>query len=294
VTQSALSARSERPLSRKQRYFRSWPFSAAAPKYQHPVRHRKHGIAGAKSGLWPRQPGLPAVNTDAAWVAYSVNDVLCLPQKIVMLNRRQFLGVMLMSNAVLAQDAIALPPPQITGTVSLLQALRSRRSSREFSPRPLPLDVLSTLLWSAFGINRPDSGGRTAPSAHNWQEIEVYVALPDAAYRYDARDHALQKVVANDLRAATGMQDFVATAPLNLVYVADFGKMVDASGEDRTFYGSADAGFIAQNAYLYCAAAGLACVVRGLVDRRKLAAALQLRIDQRIILAQTVGYPKQA
>jgi SagB-type dehydrogenase family enzyme len=209
-----------------------------------------------------------------------------------MLNRRKFLGVMLMSKAVLAQGggAIALPPPQTNGTVSLLQALRSRRSTREFSSRPLPNDVLSTLLWSAFGVNRPDSGGRTAPSAHNWQEIEVYAALPDGAYRYDARDHALRLVVASDLRAATGMQDFVATAPLNLVYTADFGKMGDASAEDRTFYAAADAGFVAQNVYLYCAAAGLACVVRGLVDRRKLAPALQLRIDQRIVLAQTVGY----
>ncbi len=211
-----------------------------------------------------------------------------------MLNRRQFLGVMLMSKAILAQGggAIALPPPQTTGTVSLMQALRSRRSTREFSSRPLPLDVLSTLLWSAFGVNRPDSGGRTAPSAHNWQEIEVFAALADGTYRYDARDHALRLVVASDLRAASGMQDFVGTAPLNLVYVADFGKMGDASAEDRTFYAAADAGFVAQNVYLYCAATGLACVVRGLVDRRKLAPALQLRIDQRIVLAQTVGYMK--
>jgi len=211
-----------------------------------------------------------------------------------MLDRRQFLGVMLMSKAILARggDAIVLPPPQTTGTVSLLQALRSRRSLREFSSRPLPLDVLSTLLWSGFGVNRPDSGGRTAPSAHNWQEIEVFAALPDGAYRYDARDHALRLVVAGDLRAATGVQDFVANAPLNLVYVADFGKMVDANAEDRTFYASADAGFVAQNVYLYCAAAGLACVVRGLVDRRRLAPALQLHIDQRIVLAQTVGYTR--
>jgi SagB-type dehydrogenase family enzyme len=213
----------------------------------------------------------------------------------MMLSRRRFLGVMLVSKAVLAQGggAIALPPPQATGTVSLLQALRSRRSTREFSPRPLPLDVLSTLLWSAFGVNRPDSGRRTAPSAHDWQEIEVFAVLPDGTYRYDARDHALRLAVAGDLRAATGRQDFVATAPLNLVYVADFGKMIDASAEDRTFYASADAGFVAQNVYLYCAASGLACVVRGLVDRRKLAPALQLRTDQRIVLAQTVGYMKQ-
>lgn len=197
-----------------------------------------------------------------------------------------------MSKTVLAQagGSITLPPPQTTGTVSLLQALRSRRSTREFSPRPLPLDALSTLLWSAFGVNRPDSGGRTAPSAHNWQEIEVFVALPDGAYRYDARDHALRLVVSRDLRAATGVQGFVATAPLDLVYVADFRKMVDASAEDRTFYAAADAGFVAQNVYLYCATAGLGCVVRGLIDRQQLAPVLQLRIEQRIVLAQTVGY----
>jgi len=212
-----------------------------------------------------------------------------------MIDRRQFLGVMLMSRAALAQGAteIALPSPQTaTTTVALIDALSRRRSTRDFSSRELPRDVLSTLLWCAFGINRPDSGGRTAPSAHNWQEIEVFVALPDGAYRYDARRHALQPVVNADLRAATGMQEFVETAPLNLVYVSDFGKMGDASAEDRTFYAAADAGFIAQNVYLYCAAAGLACVVRGLVDRRKLAPALRLRTDQRIVLAQTVGYPK--
>lgn len=208
------------------------------------------------------------------------------------LDRRRFLGVMLVSNAVLARggSAIALPPPQTAGAVPLIQALRSRRSSREFSSHPLPLDVLSTLLWCACGVNRSESGGRTAPSAHGWQEIEVFAALPEGAYRYDARDHALRLVVAKDLRAATGVQDFVGNAPLNLVYVADFGKMGDASAEDRTFYASADTGFVAQNVYLYCAAAGLACVVRGLVDRRKLAPALGLRVDQRIVLAQTVGY----
>jgi SagB-type dehydrogenase family enzyme len=212
-----------------------------------------------------------------------------------MIDRRQFLGVMLMSRAALAEGAteVALPPPQTASTIAtLIEALSRRRSTRDFASRELPRDVLSTLLWCAFGINRPDSGGRTAPSAHNWQEIEVFVALPDGAYRYDARRHALQPVVNADLRAATGMQEFVGTAPLNLVYVSDFGKMSDASAEDRTFYAAADAGFIAQNVYLYCAAAGLACVVRGLVDRRKLAPALRLRTDQRIVLAQTVGYPK--
>ena len=200
-----------------------------------------------------------------------------------------------MSSVGHAQGAtdIALPPPQnAAATVTLIDALSKRRSTRDFSSRELSRDILATLLWCAFGVNRPDTGGRTAPSAHNWQEIEVFAALRDGAYRYDARRHVLQSVVDVDLRAATGLQEFAGMAPLNLVYVADFGKMGDASAEDRTFYAAADAGFVAQNVYLYCAAASLACVVRGLVDRRKLAPALKLRADQRIVLAQTVGYPQ--
>ena len=188
-------------------------------------------------------------------------------------------------------DSITLPPPQTEGGKPLMDALKLRRSAREFAARALPAELLSSLLWAAFGVNRPGSGGRTAPSAHNWQEIEVYAALPDAVYRYDAGAHALRRQVAKDLRSSTGVQDFVGRAPLNLVYVADFARMAEASAEDRTYFAAADAGCIAQNVYLFCASAGLACVVRGLVDRRKLAPAMGLRVDQRIVLAQTVGFP---
>jgi nitroreductase len=209
------------------------------------------------------------------------------------LDRRQFLGVLLMSTTASAQEnrVIQLPQPRTTGGGELLQALKSRKSSRAFSARPLPQDLLSTLLWAAFGINRPATGGRTAPSAHGWQEIDVYAALPDALYRYDARAHALNFAVAGDLRPLTGVQDFVGAAPLNLVYVADFSRMKDASDSDRTFFAATDAAVIAQNVYLFCAAMNLAVVVRGLVDRGKLAPAMRLRRDQRIVLAQSVGYP---
>ena len=212
-----------------------------------------------------------------------------------MIDRRHFLGAMLMSSASapLAQRAteVELPPPQAAVPATLIEALRRRRSSRDFSSKELPRDVLSTLLWCAFGVNRPDSGGRTAPSAHNWQEIEVFVVLAEGAYRHIPRRHALQLVADADLRPATGVQDFVGRAPLNLVYVADFAKMVESSAEDRTFNAAADAGFVAQNIYLFCAAARLACVVRGLVDRRMLAPLLKLNVDQRIVLAQSVGLP---
>ncbi|HEY7744345.1 MAG TPA: nitroreductase family protein [Burkholderiales bacterium] len=210
-----------------------------------------------------------------------------------MLNRRQFLGVMLMSTTAIAQEVhvIKLPPPQTTAGVDLIQALKMRKSTRAFSPRPLPRDLLATLLWAAFGINRPATGGRTAPSAHGWQEIQVYAALPEALYRYDARAHTLTLAIARDLRALTGVQDYVGTAPLNLVYVADFSRMKDASETDREFFAATDAAIISQNVYLFCAAANLAVVVRGLVDRRNLAPAMGLRRDQRIVLAQSVGYP---
>ncbi|HZP88820.1 MAG TPA: SagB/ThcOx family dehydrogenase [Burkholderiales bacterium] len=207
-------------------------------------------------------------------------------------NRRQFLGMMLMPALAMAQsDApLKLPPPQLAGT-ALVDALKARKSSREFSEKPLPLAVLSNLLWAAFGINRSQSSMRTAPSAHNWQETEVYVALAEGMYNYDARAHALRQIVSGDLRRLTGVQEFAARAPLNLVYVANLSSMTGARPEDQTFYSAADAGFISQNVYLVCAAEGLATVVRGLIDRNALSAAMRLRAEQRIVLAQTVGYP---
>ena len=198
-----------------------------------------------------------------------------------------------MPTAALADtnQIVKLPAPTIEGGGELMAALRARRSTRAFAAKPLPMDLLSTLLWAAFGVNRPDSGGRTAPSAHGWQEVEVYAVLADAAYRYDAKANALVMAANGDLRTLTGMQEFVGTAPLNLVYVADFERMKDASDEDRIFYASAVAGVVAQNVYLFCAANHLATVVRGLVDRKRLAPALGLRQKERIVLAQTVGYP---
>ncbi|WP_372528170.1 nitroreductase family protein [Piscinibacter sp.] len=194
----------------------------------------------------------------------------------------------------LETDMVVLPPPVISPTAALLRALKSRRSSRAFLPDTLSVETLSALLWAAFGINRRDSGGRTAPSAHNWQEIEVFAVLPEGAYRYEPATHRLLLVKTDDLRGATGTQDFVATAPLNLVYVADFARMHEARADERSFLAGADAGCIAQNVYLYCAIAGLATVVRGMIDRRRLAAALGLAKTERITLAQTVGYPAAA
>jgi hypothetical protein len=186
---------------------------------------------------------------------------------------------------------IQLPPPQTEIGKPLMQALKLRQSARSFDARPLELQELSSLLWAADGINRPESGGRTAPSARGWHEIDIYVALPEALYLYDPPTHVLTPVVAGDLRGLTGTQDFVAGAPLNLVYVADRSRQGNASEQDKELYNYANTGFIAQNVYLYCASQGLAAVVRALIDRPALAQAMKLRPEQRIILAQTVGYP---
>lgn len=188
---------------------------------------------------------------------------------------------------------IQLLKPQVDGGRPLMQVLQDRSSSREFSAEKLPLQVLSDMLWAAFGVNRPDSGKRTAPSASNRQEIDIYAATADGLYLYDAKGHTLEPVLAEDIRAATGLQPFVEEAPVNLVYVADFSKMGEMTAEDKVFYSATNTGFIGQNVYLYCASEGLATVVRGLVDRPALAKVMKLRPDQKVVLAQSVGYPKK-
>ena len=192
-----------------------------------------------------------------------------------------------------AQEArdIALPPPRTDGGKPLMQALKERKSSREFSAEKIPPQVLSDLLWAAAGINRPDSGKRTAPSAMDWQEVEVYAVVEEGAYLYDAKGNVLKGVATGDLRRLTGMQEFVATAPLNLVFVADTTKATRSSPEDLPIYLAADTAFISENVYLFCASEGLATVVRGSVDRESLGPALKLPKHKKIILAQTVGYP---
>ncbi len=205
------------------------------------------------------------------------------------------LGTILLGvTSVAAKDAkfVNLPSPQMTGGMPLMEALQARHSTREFAERPLEPQVLSNLLWAADGVNRPESGKRTAPSARDWREIDIYLATADGVFVYDANAHGLRRVLERDVRALTGMQDFVGSAPLDLVYVADRRRMEDASEADRDRYSNTDTGFIAQNVYLFCTSARLNTVVRGSVDRKALAAALYLAPQQQVILAQTVGYPK--
>ena len=202
-----------------------------------------------------------------------------------------FVGPMIIS----AQEIKPIPllKPQTDGGRPLMQVLGERKTSRAFSPEKLPAQVLSNLLWAAFGINRPDSGRRTAPSALNWQEIDLYVATGDGLFLYEAKEHRLKTILTKDIRALTGRQPYVKESPVSLVYVADFLKMGRSTNEEKEFYAAADSGFIAQNVYLFCASEGLATGVRALIDRPALAKEMNLRPDQRITLAQSVGYPKK-
>ena len=203
--------------------------------------------------------------------------------------------VFILFSQTFAQElkSIQLPKPQLDGGKPLMQALKERKSAREFSSEKIPLQVLSNLLWAASGVNRSDSGKRTASSAANWQEIDVYVATAEGLYLYDAKPHLLKPVLASDIRALAGRQAFVKDAPLNLIYVADFSRIGRGTNEEKEFFSAADTGFIAQNVYLFCASEGLATVVRANIDRETLAKTMKLGPDQRITLSQTVGYPKK-
>jgi nitroreductase len=219
-----------------------------------------------------------------------------------MMTRRQINAGMIATATLAAAPAIAdqqglpqlrnLPSPRSGGGQTLTAALKARRSTREYSDRPLPMQALSDLLWAAFGVNRPASGDRTAPYWRHVMVLDIYLAMSDGVWLYEPNAHALLPFLTDDIRAQTGLQDFVATAPLNLVYVAHGERMTDISAEDRRLYASVDAGFIGQNVYLFCAAEGLATVFRGAVDAPKLGRTLKLPDQQFVTFAQTVGYPK--
>ncbi|HUI91488.1 MAG TPA: nitroreductase family protein [Chitinivibrionales bacterium] len=202
--------------------------------------------------------------------------------------------VIVLSFLSAAQDLsdISLPAPNVTGGKPLMQALKLRQSQRSFGAKKLPVQTVSDLLWAAFGINRPDSGKRTAPSTRNWQEVDIYAIMEDGAYLYDAKANKLKVIAKGDLRKLTGSQKFVVSAPLNLVFTADTAKMKGGAADERQLYMGADVAFISQNVYLFCASEGLGTVVRGSVDRAGLTKALNLPAEKRIIFAQTVGYPE--
>ena len=204
------------------------------------------------------------------------------------LNLSVLLAAILTGN-LLAQP-IELPPPQKTGGMPLMDALAKRSTARAFDSNDLSSRQLSSLLWAAFGVNRPD-GKRTAPSANNKQETDIYVLLKSGAYVYSAVSNKLDLVGTNDIRALGGTQEFVKDAPVTLVFVADLAKR-GGNNEGARNAANIDVGYISQNVYLFCASEGLVTGARGSVDRKALGEKLKLRPEQLIVLAQSVGYPK--
>ncbi len=198
--------------------------------------------------------------------------------------------------AVEADGVIKLNPPDLNSGISLMQALKKRKSTRDISDKKLTLQQLSDLLWAADGVNRPD-GKRTSPAAMGIYCVDIYAVLPEGIYLYDPAKHELKSVAKGDFRKLAGMQDFVFIAPLNLVYVFTLRNPKESHGpapvpeERRKIWGDVEVGCMVQNVYLYCASQGLAAVVRGMVDQKKFGEAIKVKPEQ-IIVAQTIGYPK--
>ena len=207
-----------------------------------------------------------------------------------MKNTLYFLFAICIAGPLFAQS-IDLPAPQKSGGLPLMEALAKRSTAREFDSKDISPQQLSSLLWACFGINRAD-GKRTAPSAKDSRETDIYVILKQGAYVYDAKSNKLNLVVKGDLRSLAGTQAFATNAPVTLVFIADLARMEKWSLEEKKNFAAIDVGYISQNAYLYCASEGLATGARASVDRKALGIRLKLRPDQMITLAQSVGWAK--
>jgi SagB-type dehydrogenase family enzyme len=196
--------------------------------------------------------------------------------------------LLFVSVALAAQD-IALPKPKTTGGKPLMEALNVRRTDRSFATQELTQQQISDLLWAANGVNRPN-GMRTAPSAGNSQEIDIYVFLKTGVYFYDAAANKLVQKSKTDARKNVGMQPFVEVAPVVLVFVGNLDKIARYRPEDQTFYTATDVGYVSQNVYLYAASEGLATVALGMIKRDEITDLLKLK-NAKPLLGQPVGYP---
>ena len=192
-----------------------------------------------------------------------------------------------------ADKVVKLPKPNLNRAGTVMKALSERQSTREYASKALSLADLSDLLWAANGINRPESGKRTAPSALNKQDVDVYVILPAGSYVYDAKNHQLNLVSEEDHRdAVAGGQTFVKAAPVSLVLVSDVSLFGDAQKPQNQVVGAMDVGIVSQNISLFCANAKLATVPRGSMDATQLKKVLKLKDSQIPMLNHPVGYFK--
>lgn len=187
-----------------------------------------------------------------------------------------------------AQD-INLPKPKVNGGIPLMEAFQNRATNRDFSDKMLSDQQLSNLLWAANGINRKD-GKRTAPSARNCQEIDIYVFTSKGVFLYIPEKDFLKQVIKEDKRKMAVRQPFAAEAPVLLMFVANYDKMKGMDEQSMEFYGATDAGYVSQNVYLYCASEKMNTVVLGSIFRDEIKKLLEF--NGKAILGQPVGFAK--
>ena len=186
-------------------------------------------------------------------------------------------------------ETIELPMAFAGLEAPLHQALKERRTIRDIREEELPLELVSSLLWSAYGFNRPEEMKRVAPSAVNVQEFDIYLFTRKGIYLYDAAKNAIHLVVKGDHRYEISEQKHFAVAPVSIVMVANYDRMSKFKNtEDRDFYAAVDAGYISQNIYLFCASAQLGTVACGGIDRDAIHKLLNIK-NGRAILAHPVG-----
>lgn len=185
---------------------------------------------------------------------------------------------------------IQLKAPEKKAGLSVMETLANRHSTREFSNKKLTLQELSNLLWAANGINRPEKGMRTAPSAMNAQEVDVYVCMEEGAFLYDAKSNQLQPVIQEDLRGLVGgKQTFVKNAPVVLLMVSDLSKLPGGNSEQTKLMAAIDAGIVSQNISIACSGLGLITVPRASMDKEALAQKLKLKSTQLLLMNNPVG-----
>ncbi len=204
------------------------------------------------------------------------------------------LPILTFSISVTAQsnNIIQLPAPSEVGGKPLMQCLKERQSSRNFDNVDLPLSVISDLLWAANGINRPESGKLTVPTALNKQNMELYLVNDSGIWFYNAKELTISLINKGNYMSYTGKQDFVDKATVNIIIVADMDKLGKMETEDKLLYSGIHAGAIIQNIYLFCASSDLNTVTRRSFDSEKLSAAMFLPVHKTIILCQSVGKTK--
>ena len=198
---------------------------------------------------------------------------------------KKILGVLAFSfmfSATLANanEVQTLPAPNIKGGQPLMETLTNRKTIRDFSDQAIDNQTLSEILWSAWGISHGEK--RTIPTSQNKQNLKVYVTKADGTWLYNAKDNRLEQVSNQDLRALMAKQDFVKTAPITLIFTG-----TDAKNSPM------HAGSAYQNVGLYCASQGLGNVVRGYLDREAVEKALKLPSEEKVIITQTIGWPKK-